>query len=178
MGSHRPVFGKGDSGGTVHRVLSDVPADVGIYLHRGGDAIKKILVPYLGSAHDRFSLEMAQRLAKGSGAAIEVLHVVLPRRGNDGEVLGAKAAVDRVLAEPGQALPVQFRVVEDDSPVDAVLRAAESADLVLIGVAEEWGLESTLFGFRPQRIALECPTSLLIVRKFARGVAAVAATTP
>jgi nucleotide-binding universal stress UspA family protein len=64
---------------------------------------------------------------------------------------------------------VQFKVVEDESPVDAVLREAEQVDLVIIGVAEEWGLESQVFGFRPQRIALECPKSLLIVRKFGRG---------
>jgi nucleotide-binding universal stress UspA family protein len=70
-----------------------------------------------------------------------------------------------------------MKVVEDPSPVDAVLREAATADLVLIGVAEEWDLESQFFGFRPQRIALECPTSLLIVRKFARGQAAATNTT-
>ena len=87
----------------------------------------------------------------------------------------------RVTVAVVQASPVVFRVVEDPSPVDAVLREAESADLVVIGVAEEWGLESHLFGFRPQRIALECSKSLLIVRKFGRGgalgAAAMAATT-
>ena len=62
-----------------------------------------------------------------------------------------------------------FKVVEDDSPVDAVLREAEQADLVVIGVAEEWGLESQVIGFRPQRIAMESPKPLLIVRKFGRG---------
>ena len=30
--------------------------------------------------------------------------------------------------------------------------------------SEEWGLESHLFGMRPERIAASCPTSLLIVR--------------
>jgi nucleotide-binding universal stress UspA family protein len=58
--------------------------------------------------------------------------------------------------------------------VDTVLREAQDADLVVIGVADEWGLESQLIGFRPQRIALECPRSLLIVRKFARGAGTMA----
>ena len=39
----------------------------------------------------------------------------------------------------------------------------------VIGVAEEWGLESQVIGFRPQRIAMESPKPLLIVRKFGRG---------
>jgi nucleotide-binding universal stress UspA family protein len=62
---------------------------------------------------------------------------------------------------------VTFKVIEHDSPVDAVLAEAASADLVVIGVAEEWGLESQVIGFRPQRITLECPTSLLVVRSAA-----------
>jgi nucleotide-binding universal stress UspA family protein len=152
--------------------MSDVPADVAIFVNRGGETMAKILVPYLGSTHDRLALELAQRLAKSMAAAITVLHVVAPKRGAGEEVLGAKAAVDRVFAEPGQESPVRFQVVEDHSPVDAVLRESEAHDLVIIGVAEQWDLESHLFGFRPQRIAIECPKSLLIVRKFARGVAA------
>jgi hypothetical protein len=35
----------------------------------------------------------------------------------------------------------------------------------VIGVEEEWGLESHLFGWRPERVARECPASMLIVRK-------------
>ena len=93
----------------------------------------------------------------------------------------AQAEVTKAFNEPGAASPVQFKVVEHDSPVDAVLREAENVDLVIIGVAEEWGLEAQVFGFRPQRIALECPKSLLLVRKFGRGAtlrpAATAAST-
>jgi Kef-type K+ transport system membrane component KefB len=176
MGFHRPVFGTTILGGTVHRVLSTAPADVAIFVNREGDAPKRILVPYLGSNHDRLALELAGRLAKASGAAITALHVVPPNRSQDQAVLGAKAVVEKTFSEPAQtpgatATVVQFKVVEDHSPVDAVLREAEHVDLVVIGVAEEWELESHLFGFRPQRIALECPKSLLIVRKFARGAA-------
>jgi nucleotide-binding universal stress UspA family protein len=138
--------------------------------HDDGMALPKhILVPYLGSAHDRLALEIAGRLARSTGAIVTALHVVPPRRDASQAALGAKAEVDKVFHEPGQARPVTFRVVEDDSPVDAVLREAEAADLVVIGVAEEWGLEPQVFGFRPQRIALECPKSLLVVRKFGRG---------
>ena len=165
MGFHRPVFGRTILGGTVRRVLSEVPADIGIYVNRAKNpesAIgtpgatapssknpQRVLVPYLGSLHDRLAMELAQRLAKSSEAAITVLHVVLPHRGEAQTALGAKAEVDRVFTEPEKNSSVQFRVVEDVSPVDVVLREAENADLVLIGMAEEWGLESNLFGFRP-----------------------------
>jgi hypothetical protein len=47
-----------------------------------------------------------------------------------------------------------------------VLHQAPQFDLVIIGVAEEWGLESHLFGWRAERIARDCPSSMLIVRKY------------
>jgi Kef-type K+ transport system membrane component KefB/nucleotide-binding universal stress UspA family protein len=170
MGFHRPVFGHAILGGTVHRVLTGAPADVGIFVARSNELPKRILVPYLGGVHDRLALELAHRMARTSDIEVIALHVVAPRRGGTGdEALGAEAEVTRIFNEPGVPSPVQFKVVEDESPVDAVLREAEYVDLVVIGVAEEWGLESQVFGFRPQRIALECPKSLLIVRKFGRG---------
>src|SRR5205085_2414125 len=79
MGFHRPVFGRSVLGGTVYRVLDATPADVGIFVNRGMGSAKRILVPYLGGAHDRFALELAQRVAKNTAASITVLHVVPPR---------------------------------------------------------------------------------------------------
>jgi hypothetical protein len=61
--------------------------------------------------------------------------------------------------------------------VTAVLDEARDADLIVIGVSEEWGLESQLLGWRPQRIADESPSSLLIVRKFAQAPAPQASST-
>ncbi|MGH7215430.1 MAG: universal stress protein, partial [Tepidisphaeraceae bacterium] len=147
------------------RILSTAPSDVAIFVDRGFVKPRKVLVPYLGTRHDQLALELANRIARNTEATVTVLHVVRPR-GGDGAARGAKAAVERVFQEPGQPTPVTFRVLEDDSPVDAVLREANAGafDLTLIGIGEEWGLESHLFGLRPERIAEECSSSLLIVR--------------
>jgi Kef-type K+ transport system membrane component KefB/nucleotide-binding universal stress UspA family protein len=168
MGFHRPVIGHAILGGTVHHVMSHAPSDVGIFVNRGLDVTRRILVPYLGSSHDRLALDIASRLGKATpGSQITVLHVVPLHRSDSAQALGAKTAVDRAFAEPGQENPVQMRIVEHHSPVAAILEAAKEFDLVIIGVGEEWGLESQVFGFRPQRIAQDCPVSLLIVRKHA-----------
>src|SRR5205823_5816550 len=129
---------------------------------------KRILVPYLGSPHDRLALELANQLARATAAAITVIHVVPPKRDqvDDARTLGAKSIVDRAFQEPGQSSPVEFRVIEHESPVTAILAEAQNADLVLIGIGEEWGLESHIFSWRRERIAQDCPTSLLIVRKY------------
>ena len=188
MGFHRPVIGRAILGGTVHRVFTTAPADVAIFVDRKFTAANKILVPYLGGTHDRLALELADRMARHTDARVTVLHVVAPKRHDEAATLGAKTTVEKAFAEPGKTSPVQFKVVEHYSPVTAVLDEAKDADLVVIGVSEEWGLESQLLGWRPQRIADESPTSLLIVRKFGQApqpspqpspsVSAVVPTTP
>jgi nucleotide-binding universal stress UspA family protein len=104
-------------------------------------------------------------MAKYTEAQVTVLHVVPPMRSPDGKPIGAREAVDRVFQEPDLRIPVTFRVIEDPSPVAVVIHQAQGADLVIVGVAEAWGLESHLFGWRAQRIARDCPSSLLIVKK-------------
>lgn len=164
MGFHKPVIGQTILGGTVHRVLTTANVDVAIFVDRGFHSPKKILVPFMGSQHDRFGLELANRMARNTNALVTVLHVIPPQQFDSGDD-GAKAVVDRVFKDPTLPTPVTFRTVPDPSPVEVVLREAKEFDLVIVGVAEEWGLESHLFGWRPERIARDCPTSLLIVRK-------------
>lgn len=169
IGYHKPIIGHTILGGTVHRILTQCESDVAIFVDRGFRTARRILVPYLGSAHDRLAMELAHRMARNVEAQVTVLHVVPPLRREDAQGLGARQAVDRVFQEPGQSTPVTFRVIEDESPVGVVLHQAQHADLVIIGVAEQWGLESHLFGWRAERIARDCPSSLLIVRKHEAG---------
>jgi nucleotide-binding universal stress UspA family protein len=119
-----------------------------------------VLVPYLGSEHDRLAMHLAARMARHMEAEVTILHIVAPMRGKDGKRLGAKEAVDRVFTEPGSKTPVKFRIIEDQSPVGVVLHQAQNADLVILGMSEEWGLESHLFGWRAQRIARAGPSKL------------------
>ncbi|HSZ58039.1 MAG TPA: cation:proton antiporter [Tepidisphaeraceae bacterium] len=162
MGFHKPVFGRALLGGKVHRIMSDCPCDVGVFVDRGFETPSKILVPYGGGQHDRLALELASRIARGTGASVTVLYVAPPSTASAARAQAAREIVNQVF--PSTAA-VQFQTVEDASPVAVVLREAARFDLVIIGVSEEWGLESRLFGWRPERIARDCPTSMLIVRK-------------
>ena len=60
-------------------------------------------------------------------ATMTVLHVVAPKRDDEAATLGAQGG-GREGRSPsrGKASPVQFKVVEDDSPVDAVLAKRET----------------------------------------------------
>ncbi|MGD0389910.1 MAG: cation:proton antiporter [Tepidisphaeraceae bacterium] len=168
MGFHKPVFGQAILGGTVHRVMTASDNDVAVFVDHGIDhEIRTVLVPYLGGKHDLLALDLAGRIARNARASLTVLHVIPPRRSVTDAVLHARSIVDRTFADPTQPTPIHFQVIEDESPVDAVIRSASQHDLLVIGVEEQWGMQSQLFGFRPERIAREAATSLLIVRKYA-----------
>jgi nucleotide-binding universal stress UspA family protein len=162
MGFHKPVIGTAILGGTVHKVLSQTQTNVAILVDRGYRGAKKILVPWLGSPHDTLAMEIARRLGARPEVQITVLHVVSSDRQMNA---GAVKVVEKVFSEPGVAQQVHFKVVQDEDPVGVVARFAKEADLTIIGVGEEWGLESHLFGFKSERIAEELENSLLIVRR-------------
>jgi len=176
MGYHNPIFGKAMLGGAVHRVLTACPTHVAVFVDRGLRNIDRILVPYLGSAHDALALELAARIVRNSTAQATILHVVAPMTASAPKSAEAKRAVEKTFNTIADSTSVSFQVVEDSSPVGVVLHYARDYDLVIIGVAEEWGLESRLFGWRPEKIARDCPASLLIVRKFAKAEESTATT--
>jgi Kef-type K+ transport system membrane component KefB/nucleotide-binding universal stress UspA family protein len=174
MGFHNPVYTASILGGTVHRVLTGSDSDVAIYVQRIDSLPRNILVPFLGSKHDRMALELAGRLARNIKVPVTVLHVT-PSVRDEQKIVHAKSMTDMVFSDPAHPLPVTMRTIQSDSPVDVVIEQAKEFELVIIGVAEEWGLESQLLGFRAERVASEVTSSLLIVRKIgsfaaARGV--------
>ena len=166
MGFHQPVLGRNILGGTVHRILAGCETDVAVFVDRGFRQARRILVPFLGSSHDRLALGLAAKMSRHVDAQVVALHVVQPMRGGAEQTLGAKQAVDKIFHDSSAGARVTFRVVEDISPVGVVVHQAQQFDLVIIGVAEQWGLASHLLGWRPERIARDCPSSMLIVRKY------------
>ena len=161
MGYHTPVWGRSLLGGIVHRVMTAADCDVAVFVDRNFDRPTRILVPFMGSSHDKLALDMAGRIAKATGAAISIIHVT-----DAGPT--APPTIDRAFDDPTQKSAVQIKIVPSDTPADAILSEITDHDLVVIGVAEEWGLASSLLGLRAERIATNCPASMLIVRRYGR----------
>jgi nucleotide-binding universal stress UspA family protein len=116
----------------------------------------------MGSPHDRLAMELAGKIARHLPAQVTVLHVVEPS--SDRKHLDAKAAVDQTFADPAQPIPMSFRVVESASPVSVIVKEAANFDLLVIGISEQWGLESRRLRWRAERIVRDWPGSLLIVK--------------
>jgi nucleotide-binding universal stress UspA family protein len=167
LGWHKPLLGRTMLSGTVHQVMTNAAADVGVLVDRGLKDLKRILVPYLGSEHDRAALALARRIGENIGANITVLHIVVPERQTGS--LGAQESLRQEFrdgAGPAQRFDVVFKVMPHAVPSEAVIdESARGYDLVLIGAGKEWGLEHRSFGLQREAILARAKPSVLVVRK-------------
>jgi nucleotide-binding universal stress UspA family protein len=155
MGWHKPVWSRTVLGGTVYDVMRETDTDVAVLIDRGlAWPPRRVLVPFAGTAQDRAAMRLAARVARRQDATLTVLGVVRP---------GAPALPSDIPDLPA------MRVIESTSPVDAVIMEAAAHDLTVLGVGVDWELQPHAFGLRPERLAAECPSSLLIGRGRADG---------
>ncbi|MCY0999359.1 cation:proton antiporter [Myxococcus sp. MISCRS1] len=159
LGWHKPLFSQTVLGGTVHEVMKDAAGGtVAVLVDRGLSDVKRVLVPFIGSRHDRAALKLARRLMKQAGADVTVLHVT------SHENTHARAQVEELFpAAEGSA--VRLKVVRHESPEDAVLEEIRQGgyDLLVVGMGAQWGLEDRVFGLHRERIIRDAPGSLLVV---------------
>lgn len=164
IGWHKPLLRQSILSGTVARVLKESPAAVGVFVDRGAAAVRRVLVPFVGTPHDYAALALVQRLlTTGENVEATLLHVRTP---------GGKATVDVAMARTEMMQfdeplggRVTLRVVESEHPVDEALEESRKGyDLVVVGVGKDWGLEQRWLGMHSERLLRESDVSLLIVR--------------
>jgi Kef-type K+ transport system membrane component KefB len=164
MGWHKPVFNEAVLGGTVQQVMKGSAADVAVFIDRGiSFPLRRILLPYTGTVHDRAALTLAARLCRRFAAQVTLLHIVRPDRVQPRVEHEVQHALAQEFSEPAGGSS-RLVVKESAQPVEMVLQEAVGYDLTVLGVGEEWRLAPHVFGLRPERIAAHCPSSLLIVR--------------
>ncbi len=158
IGFHRPVLSQTFLGGTVGEVLEEAQGMVGVFVDRGFERVTRVLVPFVGTPHDRAALGLAKRLVR-AGVMVTLLQVK-----SSGDEATQVRELDALLAEQGEGR-VTLRVARDVAPIDAALaEGAQGYDLVVVGMGREWELNSGLLGRHSQRLMRDAPASLLIVR--------------
>ncbi|MBX3263323.1 MAG: cation:proton antiporter [Labilithrix sp.] len=160
LGRHKPLFGGTVLGGTVRAVMQEASCDVAVLVDRGLSEIRRVLVPFMGSGHDRAALVLARRLLESSGAEVTILHVVSPRASESSK--RQRVLVDELF--PEDTHHIRLSIIEHAHPEEAVLdEAKEGYDLVVVGVGVEWGLNDALLGRHRERIVRDAAPSVVVV---------------
>jgi glucosyl-3-phosphoglycerate synthase len=150
---------------TIDEVVRDSPADIAVVKQRGSGDIKRVLVPVRGGPHAELAVQYADAIAKHHGATVVVLHLVPP-----GITMAVRAQAERALAAfIKQHLGGRGEAALREAPNvrNAILREAESADLVVMGASAVPGSDvsdSYLFGALPEAIAARAKPTVIVVK--------------
>lgn len=163
MGWHKPILGRSILSGAVSDVLRDSRVDVAVLVERVPAPWRRILALYSGDGSDGASLEIARRIASGSGAQLTILHV-RPGDPQAEESEGLVALKKWAAAQAG----VQLKLVDGATPIEAATEAAEGHDLIVASATPAWGAAPTPFGPTSEEVARASNASLLLVRSSER----------
>lgn len=152
LGWHKPVFVNKVLGGVVGRVLQSAPSNVAIFCDKGLRRVRRVLVPYLGEAHDRNALAAAERISRAGGVDVAIIHVVKPKADEPDSDIGQRPA-----PMPG----ISMQVFESDDPNAVIIEQSANFDLMILGVAEE--AENKDSPARHEILAAQSRCSLLLV---------------
>jgi len=176
----RPHAGRGDGGNarsvseTIDAVAREAPCGIAVVKQRGLARVKRILVPVRGGPNAELALRYADALGRALEAEVTALHVLPPGAG-----LGIRTQAERALSAfvrgRGSGDHVRPRLREAANVRSAILREAESADLIVLGSSAPPATTgghpnpdgTHLFGELSETIASLAHPTVMVVRSLA-----------
>ncbi|MEJ6950535.1 amino acid permease [Natronospora cellulosivora (SeqCode)] len=151
----------------VNQLVRNAPCSVGVLKDQGLEDIENILVPYRGSEHAYFGIELALKMVSPNKGKVSVLRII--KEGNDKEKEKEKALNElKPLLDQNNDLPgFEIIVIEAENVVNGILKTHKqnNYDLIIMGASKEWTLKNLLFGSIPDIVAEESKCSVLMLRK-------------
>ena len=142
---------------TIDEVVRDGSCDIAVVKQRGIGHVERVLVPVRGGPHAELALRFAGALGRTFAAEVAVLHVVPPGLGADDRARTERALASFVQRHARTATP---RLVEAPSVAQAIVREAETAQLLVMGATGSIGgvtpsgaAGGGLFGALPEAVA-------------------------
>lgn len=161
-------------GSVIDRIAANPPTDMGIVRYRPYDKLERILVPVAGGPNSRLAVTMAVALANNTPEKTRVVltYVVTP----DTNETEARARAQNAFRRSVEGLAFEFeeQIIPAGSPVEGILKAAESCDMVIVGATNRERLwQNLLAGNVSQSVAEQAKCTVIIVKRRSTMLAAV-----
>ena len=154
-----PVFSP-----TIDEVIRERPCDIAVVKQRGVGRVERIVAPVRGGPHAELALRYATALSKAFEAELVVPTVISP--GLDPVLRERYQRNLSLFVERHSGDPSAARVVEGDDVTAAILREANSAQLVIMGATAS-AIDSPgapLFGQLVEHVAQEAEPTVIVVK--------------
>ncbi len=150
-------------GSNIDRVVQNAPCDVVIYKSKEmPEEVNSILVAATGEGNETYAAGMGVLLAKRYKATITLLAAPAHARGVR-EMDGIIARLDHIFHTHGVSHKVESAKTKNAEA--AILEAAASKDIIIIGAADEERLAQFVFGSLQNRLAERIEKPFIIVQK-------------
>lgn len=156
-------------GRVIDLLGSNPPCDMAVIRFRERELPERILVSTLGGPHAQLSLNLADIQARrftahhGRPAIITLFTVVSPESGEQGLAMGRMLLRELIDA---QGVDAEIKVVAHADAFQAIMEEAHHHNLVMVNAPREGILEQRLFGSIPERLARECPKTVIMVKRY------------
>jgi glucosyl-3-phosphoglycerate synthase len=153
---------------TIDEVVRDAPCDIAVVKQRGSRDVRRIIVPVRGGPHAELAIRFADAIARRHDGVVVALHFVPP-----GITIAVRAQAEHALASfIRQHVRGKSEAVVREAPNvrNAILREAETADLVVMGASASPVTAGTqdgdgyLFGALAEAIATRARPTVIVVK--------------
>lgn len=157
-------------GSVIDLVAVNPPCDLAVVRFRKRREPKRILVPTSGGANTKLAISLAidqaRRFAErtGESTVVTLLYICVPAEVCP-EVQARGFELLRNLSS-GYDYPLEVKVLPSDDIVDGITKESAQHDLVVIGATAERLFEQVLFGTVPERVALQAPVTVMMVKGY------------
>ena len=149
-------------GHVIDRLVDNPPCDVAVVSHKGLDGVKRILVPASEGPHAALTALLAAQLGVHFDASVTMLNICTREPTPEEQ----EHRLERLKATTeGIDFPFEYRVLSAADAVEGVLDQAVDYDLVLVGAARRRPFDRILFGNIPERLAAQCPKTVIMVKR-------------
>jgi nucleotide-binding universal stress UspA family protein len=152
---------------TIDEVVRDAPCDICVVKQRGVKSVQRILTPVRGGPHAELALNYAAALGRYFEATVDVMHVVPPDITPVVRAQAERALAIFVRQHGGD--PARPLLVDGNNVAAAIIKEAESAQLVIMGAAAvepsaDPSGDGALFGVLPETIAQHAQPTVIVVK--------------
>lgn len=148
---------------SFERVANELGCD-SVLLLNPAPTLERVLVPLRGEVHVEYISRLVSRVLEGGDTAVTLFHVAAD---DPGRVGGESLLADATDALESRGLDrdrIDTRVDVTDDPLEAIVRAADDHDLVVVGESKP-SIRDFIFGDASEVIAERTVGPVLVVRR-------------
>ena len=149
-------------GHVIDRLVDNPPCNVAVVSHKGLDGVKRILVPASEGPHAALAASLAAQLGVHFDASVTMLNICTRELTPEEQ----KHRLERLKAiTVGMDFPFIYQVLPATDTIEGILAQAVDYDLVLVGAARRRPFDRILFGNISERLAAQCPKTVIMVKR-------------